>query len=92
MDGDHVHASFWKKLVDLMRATQAAVERLASLRWRLEEDIIGSMTEPATAWGDGDVEARGRAPKRCASRMCCCTWCVRFFVVCCRLSLSDVRL
>ncbi|CAE7941938.1 unnamed protein product, partial [Symbiodinium necroappetens] len=58
LDGDHVHASFWKKLVNLMRATQAAVERLASLRWRLEADVIGSMTEPATAWGGGDVEAR----------------------------------
>ena len=52
--------SFNEKLVALMRATQSAVDRLAPLRWRLETDVIDSMTEPATGWENGGAEARGR--------------------------------
>ncbi|CAE7464859.1 unnamed protein product [Symbiodinium sp. CCMP2456] len=48
LDGDLVQISFNEKLIALMRAAQAAVERLAPLRWRLEADVIDSMTEPAT--------------------------------------------
>ena len=60
LDGDHVQISFNEKLVALMRATQSAVDRLAPLRWRLETDVIDSMTEPATGWENGGAEARGR--------------------------------
>ncbi|CAE7592032.1 unnamed protein product [Symbiodinium sp. CCMP2456] len=71
LDGDLVQVSFNEKLIALMRATQAAVERLAPLRWRLEADVIDSMTEPATGWENGGAEARGHSPECCPFRFCC---------------------
>ena len=60
-DGDGVQISFNEKLLDLVRATQDAVNRLKGLLQQLASDVVESAVAPTAPWRSDAVADRGRS-------------------------------
>ena len=50
LDGDDVQVSFNEKLISIVRATQAAVQRMRPYLKALEADVLANAAAPCTAW------------------------------------------
>ena len=59
LDGDLVHVSFNEKLISIVRATHAVVQRMKRYLQLLEADVLADAVKPCTFW-DSAAEDRGR--------------------------------
>ena len=64
LDGDLVHVSFNGKLLAIVRATHAAVQRMRPYLQLLEADVLAGAAKPCTVW-EMAVEDRGQFSLPC---------------------------